>query len=50
MVTPLVVTLTALRSVRHDSRARVLGAKRLVDSREVLRLCLLENNGPGLRS
>ena len=46
-VTPLVITLTALRSVRDDSR----GTKaRLVESREVLRLFLPGNNGPGLRS
>ena len=35
MVTPPVITLTAARSGRNHLHGRVLGAKRLVDSREV---------------
>ena len=50
MVIPRVITLTAPRSGRNGLRERVLGAKRLVDSREVLSPCLLWNKGLGLRS
>ena len=50
MVTPPVITLTVARSGRNVLRGRVLGARRLVDSGEVLSLCLLRNNVLGLRS
>ena len=50
LVTPLVITPTALRNGRNVWRGRVLGANRLVDTKEVLNLCMLRNNGLGLRS